>query len=200
MAGRHVILGGEREGKKLPGFDLGNSPFEYEPHRVHGRTLLFASTNGSRAFLSTSSANRQWAVSFVNLRAGVEGVAAWLRAVLQDEGGGSKGPVVDLVCSGKLGQPAAEDSACAALFVERLREELQTSDLELQVSGSALPDAPRSESETLELLSTSSHGKYLASLGSEMERDVSYCSRWNVINYVPTGERSILREYSIPVP
>src|SRR5262245_58999996 len=41
-----ALLCGEREGLRIPGFDLGNSPFEYEPPVVQGRTLLFASTNG----------------------------------------------------------------------------------------------------------------------------------------------------------
>ena len=40
---------GERDGCIVPGFDLGNSPGEYTRERVAGRTLAFASTNGSRA-------------------------------------------------------------------------------------------------------------------------------------------------------
>ena len=46
-----ALLCGEREGRILPGYDLGNSPFEYTAERVAGRTLVFASTNGSQALL-----------------------------------------------------------------------------------------------------------------------------------------------------
>ena len=32
----HTVLGGERDGLKIDGFDLGNSPEEYTPERVAG--------------------------------------------------------------------------------------------------------------------------------------------------------------------
>src|SRR5216117_4048183 len=38
-AGR-VLLGGERGGSRLPGFDLGNSPHEYTAKICHGNTLV----------------------------------------------------------------------------------------------------------------------------------------------------------------
>ena len=49
-AGRdNVVLGGEREGKRIEGFDSGNSPTEYTPEAVAGRHMLFTTTNGTRA-------------------------------------------------------------------------------------------------------------------------------------------------------
>src|SRR5213083_2607015 len=54
-----ALLCGERESLKIPGFDLGNSPLEYDPARVAGRTLIFCSTNGSRALVSASRARRR---------------------------------------------------------------------------------------------------------------------------------------------
>ena len=44
-----AILGGEREGVRIPGFDLGNSPDEFRPDTVGGRTVVFTTTNGTRA-------------------------------------------------------------------------------------------------------------------------------------------------------
>ena len=44
-----ALLGGERGGKPLPGFDFGNSPAEYEPNRVAGKTIVFTTTNGTKA-------------------------------------------------------------------------------------------------------------------------------------------------------
>src|SRR5262245_57452712 len=35
-----VLLGGERDGRPIPGFDLGNSPGEYTPDRCAGATLV----------------------------------------------------------------------------------------------------------------------------------------------------------------
>lgn len=48
-AGQDVLLGGERGGVKIEGFDLGNSPAEYTPAAVGGKTLVFTTTNGTKA-------------------------------------------------------------------------------------------------------------------------------------------------------
>jgi len=44
-----VLLGGERDGEPIEGFDLGNSPDEYTPDRVEGKTVVFTTTNGTQA-------------------------------------------------------------------------------------------------------------------------------------------------------
>jgi len=36
-----ILLGGEREGKKIEGFDLGNSPREYEKKVVKNKTIIY---------------------------------------------------------------------------------------------------------------------------------------------------------------
>ena len=46
-----VLLGGEREGVKIEGFDLGNSPREYVEDVVSGKTVIFTTTNGTAALL-----------------------------------------------------------------------------------------------------------------------------------------------------
>ena len=40
---------GERGGRPLPGFDLGNSPLEFTPKICRGCTLVLTTTNGTRA-------------------------------------------------------------------------------------------------------------------------------------------------------
>src|ERR1700730_8781422 len=49
-AGR-VLLGGERGGLPLPGFDLGNSPRDYTGKVCRGNTLVLTTTNGTRALI-----------------------------------------------------------------------------------------------------------------------------------------------------
>src|SRR5215471_1183217 len=53
-AGR-VLLAGERGGKPLPDFDLGNSPREFTPKLCRGTTLVFTTTNGTRALIDRKS-------------------------------------------------------------------------------------------------------------------------------------------------
>src|SRR4051794_36039557 len=49
--GPSAVLGGERGGEQIPGFDFGNSPLEYSRERIAGRTVVFTTTNGTRAML-----------------------------------------------------------------------------------------------------------------------------------------------------
>ncbi|HIN94928.1 MAG TPA: 2-phosphosulfolactate phosphatase, partial [Planctomycetes bacterium] len=69
-----VLLGGEREGKRINGFDLGNSPGEYTPEVVQDQTILFTTTNGTRALATCQQASRVWLAGFVNLAAVVSQV------------------------------------------------------------------------------------------------------------------------------
>ncbi|NOT33703.1 MAG: 2-phosphosulfolactate phosphatase, partial [Candidatus Eisenbacteria bacterium] len=83
-----ALLCGERGGRIVDGFDLGNSPFEYTAERVRGRTLVFASTNGSLALLAARGLRRVPA-SFANLTAAVDRV--W------------RASGIVIVCAGKEG-------------------------------------------------------------------------------------------------
>ena len=64
-----ALLCGERGGRKVDGFDLGNSPAEYTREKVAGRTLIFASTNGSVALASAPANATVMVGSLVNLTA-----------------------------------------------------------------------------------------------------------------------------------
>jgi 2-phosphosulfolactate phosphatase len=110
------LLGGEREGAPPPGFEAGNSPAEYQPSRVRGRTVIFTTTNGTRALLAVSGASGVAVGGFVNAAAVVE----WLL----DQG---RDPL--LVCSGESGRFCLEDAVCAGLLVARLRRRVPTASL-----------------------------------------------------------------------
>src|SRR5262245_36031837 len=56
-AGR-VLLGGERGGIPLPGFDLGNSPREYTGKVCKNNTLVLTTSNGTRALHRAAEAER----------------------------------------------------------------------------------------------------------------------------------------------
>jgi len=58
IEGGPVLIGGERGGAPPPGFHRGNSPAEYTPDRVRGRTVVFTTTNGTRALLAVDGARR----------------------------------------------------------------------------------------------------------------------------------------------
>ena len=67
-----VLLGGERGGVLIEGFDCGNSPAEYAPGRVAGKTIAFTTTNGTQALLKSAAAETILIGAFVNRRAVAE--------------------------------------------------------------------------------------------------------------------------------
>jgi 2-phosphosulfolactate phosphatase len=101
-----ALLGGERGGLPIEGFDLGNSPAEFMTDRVSGRTIVFTTTNGTRAMLHCRQAARVLLGAFVNLQA----VVARVRDAEN----------VHLVCAGTQGEITREDVLAAGAIVHRL--------------------------------------------------------------------------------
>ena len=67
-----VLSAGERECVIVPGFDLGNSPAEYETHRVGGASVLLSTTNGTRAVVAAQAAADIFIGSLLNAQATAE--------------------------------------------------------------------------------------------------------------------------------
>jgi 2-phosphosulfolactate phosphatase len=71
-----ILFGGERNGVRISAngidFDLGNSPREYTPERVRGKTIVSTTTNGTRALRACVGAKNILAASFLNLNATAE--------------------------------------------------------------------------------------------------------------------------------
>jgi 2-phosphosulfolactate phosphatase len=105
-AGR-VLLGGERSGSPLPGFDLGNSPREYTGKLCRGSTLVLTTTNGTRALLRAAEAERALVAAFVNYSAVCELLRQDRRAV-------------HIVCAGTEGEVTLEDTLLAGALVDFL--------------------------------------------------------------------------------
>jgi 2-phosphosulfolactate phosphatase len=56
LASEDVLLAGERQAVRIPGFHLGNSPLEMTETAVKGKTLVMTTTNGTRALLACQGA------------------------------------------------------------------------------------------------------------------------------------------------
>lgn len=112
-----VLLAGERNGLRIRAdhtggidFDLGNSPREFGPARVRGKTIVMTTTNGTRALLACARAQEVLVGSFLNLRATIERV----RRVAPTE--------LLVVCSGTIDQAALEDALAAGALCDALWE------------------------------------------------------------------------------
>ena len=108
-----VLLGGEREGLLIEGFDLGNSPAEYTSERVKGRTIVFTTTNGTRALAVCQGAEQVLIGALVN--------AAEVARRLQDSQN------IHLLCAGTRGEISREDVLAAGAMVDHLSGDVQRS-------------------------------------------------------------------------
>ncbi len=102
-----LILAGERGGIRPEGFDLGNSPLEFTPEVVAGKTLVLTTTNGTRALGACLGAKRVFTGCFTNAR-------AILGQIVSD------GSPCYLGCAGHEGTPSGEDRLFAGFLASEL--------------------------------------------------------------------------------
>src|SRR5512140_3042987 len=67
LAGGVTLLAGERNARMIQGFHLGNSPLEFTPEKVRGKSIVFSSTNGAQALAKGRLAKDLTVASFVNI-------------------------------------------------------------------------------------------------------------------------------------
>lgn len=179
--GETVICGGERGGRRIDGFDLGNSPREYTPDVVSGRRVLFTTSNGTRA-LHQARLGRQILVACL---ANLSATLTLLKDVVD----------VDILCAGSNGSVTREDVIAAGAYVAELArvDTLQADDAAL-VAVDAFQAATRGlelgEPETADYLAESlaagEHGRHLITLG--YEPDLRVCAAVDSIGVVAQFE------------
>lgn len=155
----NAVLGGERGGEPLPGFDLGNSPLEYLSPKAE--EIVLTTTNGTRAVVA-AAANCDLVLvgSMLNLDA----VAA---------AGRKRGEDVEVVCAGLRGGPSEDDAYCAgriAALIGGEPTEAAERALELAASYATAEEAFRTVRRVGETVA---------------EEDLVWCARESVSAVVP---------------
>jgi 2-phosphosulfolactate phosphatase len=170
--GDQAVLGGEREGLPIAGFDCGNSPAEYTPSRVRGKTLVFTTTNGTRALDRCRHARRVLIGAFVNFSALCRELAS------ESE--------IALVCAGTDGHVTREDTLLAGAIVEDLFKSGQT---ELNDQAEIAADAWQTAVRLLTdrplglTLRASRGGRNLIETGQE--NDIDLAAQLDKFDFVP---------------
>jgi 2-phosphosulfolactate phosphatase len=176
------ILGGERGGRPIDGFDLGNSPLDYTPELVRGKTVVFTTTNGTQALMHARQARKIFLGAFVNASAVAQ------KLLGQD--------VVHLLCAGTDGQSTDEDILFAGMLVEKLQHQggvqcklndqaIAACDLwrhTLEITQASMTEPPKPE-PLAEMLRHSLGGKNLVSLG--LDRDILAAAQIDRFAIVP---------------
>ncbi|WP_043639196.1 2-phosphosulfolactate phosphatase [Desulfovibrio sp. TomC] len=107
------LLAGERQCLKPAGFDFGNSPSEVAAADLAGRTLVHATSAGTRGLVAAmGSAERVLTCSFVNMAA----TAAELLATAP--------PVVSVVAMGKAGLASAPEDRMCGMYLANLLQDV----------------------------------------------------------------------------
>jgi 2-phosphosulfolactate phosphatase len=105
-----MLLAGERGGRTLPGFDLGNSPARLMPLDVRGKTVIHTTSAGTQGIASATQASEILAGSLVTARA----TASYIKASGQTD--------ISLVAMGlDAAIPTEEDTLCAE-YIKALLE------------------------------------------------------------------------------
>jgi 2-phosphosulfolactate phosphatase len=180
-----TILCGERNGKLIPGFDLGNSPTEYAQEVIKDKTLIYASTNGSVALVKSRFSKQGFVCGFVNISEVAQKI---VKNVL------SKGEDVIIICSGKLDEFSMEDTVCAGMLIDKIKKLLpKNSRVNLNDSARAsLILYKGQKKDLLKMLKESDHGKYLIEIG--MGGDLEICASVDSLKIVPVLVNGIVKD------
>ena len=173
LFGEVTLRGGERNGKMIEGFNLGNSPLEYSESAVKGKSIIYCTTNGSVALAKSRYARALIVGSFLNLTTVVEFVKEENKDFL-------------FICAGRIntiGYFSLEDAVCAGMMIQKL---MKVESLELNLSDSA--KAAHALYKTfgrsiLKMLKTSEHGKFLAEIG--YADDLKICAAVDSVPVLP---------------
>lgn len=172
-----VLLAGERNGVRITAslaggvkFDLGNSPREFTPDKIRGKTIVMTTTNGTRALRACAGAQTVLIAGFLNLQT----VASWLR----------NHPTQNLllVCSGTYEEAAMEDTLAAGALCDLLWSGLSGE----QAADSAMMSRQLylgARADLLNAIRASKNGRRLLAL-PDLRDDVAYCAQRDTVQFV----------------
>ncbi|MBF2097342.1 MAG: 2-phosphosulfolactate phosphatase family protein [Gloeomargaritaceae cyanobacterium C42_A2020_066] len=165
---------GERGGRVVEGFDMGNSPLDCTPACVGGKRLFMSTTNGTRSLARVQASPAVVTAALVNRQAVVD----WLVA--------RRPAVIWIVGSGWEGSYSLEDTVCAGAILASLETTWGIPASELTANDeavAALALFQQAHTNLLQLLHQASHGRRLLGLG--YDADLKYCAQLDSIPVVP---------------
>lgn len=167
-----AILGGERQGDRIDGFDIGNSPLEYG-EAVKGRRIITTTTNGTVALRACEQAERVLVGALLNIGALVNELRSKCPQKLL------------MVCAGTFETFALEDAYAAGVLIGELEPATQTdAALTVRSMAASYPDASAA-------LKAARNGQALAVSGRTA--DVEWCAQQSKYNVIGQMSASVIR-------
>ena len=176
------VMIAERGGKKIDGFDLGNSPLTVSKKMVLGKRLFMSTTNGTKAMQKVQNVKNLYAMALTNRKA----VADRIISMNEKE--------VLILGSGWEDSYSLEDSLAAGALASYLIENHNT---EINIVNDELNAALALwnfwKEDVLGCLKTATHGKRLTNIGN-YEDDFKCCAQLDHLIIVPSqSEQGVIR-------
>jgi 2-phosphosulfolactate phosphatase len=176
MKGKGFITSGERDGKKVDGFDRGNSPFEYMGEDIKDKKIAFTTTNGTQAIEKALGARKIIIGSFLNLSSVIKYLLFGDNNVL-------------IICAGWKGKVNLEDTLFAGAVVEKLRNHIEP-DCDAPLAAQHLYNLAKDD--MMGFLANSSHVKRLQRLN--IHKDIEFCltpDQYSIVPVMKEGKLTI---------
>ena len=172
----------ERGGKKLDGFDLGNSPLTVTKNIVKGKRLFMSTTNGTKALQRVQNSQYLFPMALTNRKAVADRIISLNKSNIL------------ILGSGWEGNYSLEDSLAAGALADYL---IRFHNSEVNIVNDELNAALALwnfwKGDVLKCLKTATHGQRLSNIGN-YEDDFKCCSQIDCLNIVPTQvERGVIR-------
>lgn len=172
----NLLLCGEKDGIKIEGYDLGNSPLEYSVEKVKDKTLIFNTTNGTKAIKKAVGSSDLYIGSFLNLSTIVHNLNEEEKDIV-------------LICAGWRGRMAIEDLLFAGNVIYNL-------------GNGSLPQEARDGSKVAfglyekfrdnisDVIQSSNHAERLKEITGE--KDLDYCAQRDICDILPVLNDGII--------
>lgn len=157
----------ERGGKKVGGFDMGNSPFDFMNLELEDTKIAMTTTNGTNALKKSKGALQVVIGSFLNYSA----LLNYLERLPCD---------LLLHCAGWKGKVSLEDTLFAGAIVFGLKQMFEY-DSDAPLMASNLYKTVKNDLKSI--VQVSSHGSRLMKLG--LEKDIDYCLKFDEYKVIP---------------
>ncbi|MEQ8323368.1 MAG: 2-phosphosulfolactate phosphatase [Vicingaceae bacterium] len=170
------MVGAERNGEVVEGFDFGNSPFSYMDEKIKGKRVVLTTTNGTKAITVAKEAHSVLIGSFLNLKS--------LGNYLKNDGRD-----VLILCAGWKNRFNLEDSLFAGALVKELQGSAQFSNLaDSAIAVSHLYNL--AQNDLYAFLENSSHRRRLNRL--QLEDDIRFCLQQSIYTVIPVYQNGSL--------
>ncbi len=171
---KQILLAGEKDGKALEGFDLGNSPSNFDREIVENNILIISTSNGTKAIDAVKQQKYVILFSLANLSATASSI---IKPIMKNHN-------LLIICSGRNGKYCEEDSIASGLLINKITSLWNEKEFICSDSAKAsIHIANFYKKDIHKAFLNCSWGKHLIQLG--LKEDLEFCSRTDWSDVVP---------------